>query len=108
MNSVPYTGTLSSDQDPWQPADMVLVAVGENDGAHVLAVLEQVAEIGDDDVDAEQFGFGEHQPGVDDDDVVAPANGHAIHAEFAEPAERNNLELTDGHLQVSMLAQGKR
>ena len=32
----------------------------------------------------EQLGFGEHESGVDDDNVIAPANRHAIHAEFAE------------------------
>ena len=58
----------------------------------------QIGDVGDDDVDAEQFGFGEHEPGVDDDNVVAPANGHAVHAEFAEPTERYDLEFSDGHL----------
>ncbi len=70
---------------------MVFVAVGQHHGADVLAILDEVAEIGYDDVYAEQFGLGKHQSGVDDDDVVTPANGHAIHAEFAKPAEGNNL-----------------
>ncbi len=48
---------------------------------------------------------GNMSPGVDDDDVVAPANRHAIHAEFAESTERYNLEFSYGHLQLSMLAQ---
>ncbi len=81
-------------QHPRQRADVVFVAVRQHDGAHVLAVLEQVAEIRNDDVDAEQLGFGKHQSGIDDDDVVTPANGHAIHAEFAESAEGYNLEFS--------------
>jgi hypothetical protein len=55
------------------------------------AILDQVGKIGDYDIDAEQLGFGEHKPGVDNDDVVAPANGHAVHAELAESTQRYNL-----------------
>jgi hypothetical protein len=73
--------------------------------ANPLAVLDQVGDVGDDNVHAEQFGLGKHEAGVDDDDVVAPANGHAVHAEFAEPAEGNNLQLSYWHLQSLMLAQ---
>ena len=75
---------------------MVFVAVGEHDAAHVLAVLDEIGDVGDDDIDAEQFGFGEHEAGVDDDNVVAPANGHAVHAEFAEAAEGNDLQFSGG------------
>ena len=79
-------GDVQLRQQPGQRADVVFVAVRQHHGAHMLAVLEQIAEIRDHDVHAQQFGFGEHQPGVDDDDVVTPANGHAVHAEFAESA----------------------
>jgi hypothetical protein len=69
------------------------------------AILDQVGNIGDNDVHAQQLGFRKHESGVNDDDVVAPANGHAIHAEFAEPTEGYNLEFSYWHLQPSMLAQ---
>ena len=55
------------------------------------AILKQVGDVGNDDVDAQQLGFREHEAGVDDDDVVTPANGHAVHAEFAETAQGNYL-----------------
>ena len=42
--------------------------------------------------DAEEFGLGEHEAGVNDDDVVAEAEGEAVHAEFAQTAERNDLQ----------------
>ena len=100
-------GNVQLRQQPGQRADVVFVAVGQHHRAHVLAVLDQVAEVGNDDVHAEQLGFGEHESGVDDDDVIGPANGHAIHAEFAESAERYNLEFSYRHLQLSMLAQGR-
>ena len=76
---------------------MVFVAVREDEGAHLLAVLDQIGDIGDDDVDAEQFVFGEHQPGIDDDDVIAPADGHAVHSELAESAQRHYLKFSCRH-----------
>ena len=63
---------------------MIFVAVGENDSAHTLAVFGEIGNVRDHDVDAQQFGLGEHEARVDHDNVVAPADGHAVHAEFAE------------------------
>jgi hypothetical protein len=60
--------------------------MGEDDGADVLLVLDEVGDVGDDDVDAEELGLGEHEAGVDDDDVVFIAEGEAVHAELAESA----------------------
>ena len=70
---------------------MIFVTVCEHDSAYVLAVLREVRNVGNDNVDAEQLGLGEHQSSIDDDDVVGPANGHAIHAEFAESTQRDYL-----------------
>src|ERR1035438_1220174 len=69
------------------------------------AILDQVRDIGDHNVHAQQLGFRKHESGIDDDDVVTPANRHAIHAEFAEPSEWYNLKFSCWHLQFSMLAQ---
>src|SRR5690349_7270556 len=93
-------------EQPGQPSDVVFMAVGKDNGAHAFTIFEQVAEVGDDDVDAQQLGFGEHQARVDDDDVVTPANGHTVHSEFAESAERYDLKFSGWHVQSSMLAQG--
>ena len=71
-------------EDPRQAADVVLVAVRQDDGANLVAVLGEVGDVGNDDVDAQQLFFGKHQAGVDDDDVILPAEGHAVHAELAQ------------------------
>ena len=84
-------GNLELAQNPWQAADVVLVAVGKDDGADVLLVLNEVGDVGYDDVDAEQLRFREHEPGVDDDYVVFPADREAVHAEFAEAAEGDDF-----------------
>ena len=96
-------GNLELAEDPGQAADVVLVAVGENDGADVLLVLDEVGDVGHDDVDAQQLRFREHEAGVDDDDVVFPAEGEAVHSEFAESAEGDDFQFFCLHLSGSML-----
>ncbi len=71
---------------------MVFVAVSEDDGTDVSAILLEIGDVGNDEVDAEKLRFGEHHAGVDDEDVVAESQGHHVHAEFAETAERDGGE----------------
>ncbi len=77
---------LQFTQNPWQATDMILVAVGQDDGADMLAVFDQVGDIGDDNIHPQQFGLGKHETGIDDDDVVCPAKRQAVHTEFAQTA----------------------
>ena len=76
-------------KDVGNRADVVLVRVRQHDGAHHVLVLLQVSDVGDDDVHAQQFLLGEHQARVDHDNVVAGAEGHHVHAELAQSAQRN-------------------
>jgi hypothetical protein len=87
-------GNVQFAENPGQGADVVFVAVREHDAAHMLAILEQVRNVGNDDVDAQQLGLGEHQAGIDHDDVIAIADGHAVHTELAHPAQRNNMQFS--------------
>ena len=66
---------------------MIFVAVGEDDRFDLVAILFEVGDVGDDEVDAEEFGLGEHHAGVNNDDGFADANRHHVHAEFAETTE---------------------
>ena len=50
-----------------QPADVVLVAVGEQDAEQAVESLADVAVVGHDQVDAVQLGLGEFDARVDDD-----------------------------------------
>src|ERR1700686_5713156 len=81
-------------ENPGQSADVGFVAVRQGDAAHMFAIFEQVRNVGDDDVDAQQLGFREHKPRVYHDDVVAEADGHAVHTELAHPAQRNNMQFS--------------
>src|SRR5208283_4768894 len=90
-------GDVEFGEDPGERANVVFVAVRENDAADFLPVFGEIRDVGDDDVDAEEFGFGEHESGVDDDDVVTPTNGHAIHTELAQAAQGDNLQFSSWH-----------
>ena len=63
---------------------MVFVAVGEQNAANFIAVFNQVGEGGNDDIHAEQLVLREHHSGIDDNDVIVPADGHAVHSELAQ------------------------
>ena len=58
-------------QDVGQGSDVVFVPVGQYDSADVRAVLLKIGGVGDDQIDAQEFGLWEHHSGVDDEDVVA-------------------------------------
>ena len=92
-------------ENPGQGADVVFVPVGENDAFHPLPVFDQVGNIGNNNVDAQQFGFGKHQAGVDDDDIVTPAHGHAVHSELAQAAEGYDVQFSSWHAVVLIVAQ---
>ena len=74
-------------------ADMVLMAVRQHQPSDLFAVLDEVADIGDDDVHSEQLAAGKHHAGVDDDQVASAAQGEHVHAELAKTAKRNNVQL---------------
>ena len=76
-------------QDVGQRADVVFMAVGQQDGAQVLPVLLEVGDVGNDDVHAEQFGLGEHHARIDQNHVVARAENEHVHAELAQSAQGN-------------------
>ncbi len=84
-------------ENPRQGSNVILVTVRKDDPAHVLAIFEEIRNVGDDDVHAQQLGFREHQSRVNHDDVIAEADGHAVHTELAHPAQRNNMQFSSWH-----------
>jgi hypothetical protein len=93
---------------PGQRPDVIFVAMREKDAANFVPVLGEVGNIGDDNIDAQQFGFGEHEAGVDDNNVICPTNRHAVHSELAESAERYDLQFSGWHEEsITMLAHAR-
>src|SRR6266478_7815733 len=82
-------GNVQIAQNVRQRADVIFVAVSQNDGPYVLAILLQIGDVWNDQIDAQQFGLWKHHTGIDHDDVVAVAKRHHVHAELTETAEGN-------------------
>src|SRR6202022_654682 len=76
---------------------MVFVPMGEGDGSYSVPILGEIRDIRDNDIHAQKFGFREHQSGIDDDDVIAPTHGHAVHSELAQAAQRYHLQFSGWH-----------
>ncbi len=72
-------------------ADVVLVPVRQHQRLDAVA-LQQRPHVRDDQIDAEQVRLGEHDAGVHEDRRVAAGDEHHVHAELAEPAERDQFE----------------
>ena len=79
-------------QDERQPADMVLVAMRDEESPDLLPVLTEVGHVGNDEVDAEHRLVGEHEPAVDNDDVIAVLEHVHVLADLAHAAKRNDAE----------------
>src|ERR1700719_5042417 len=71
-----------------QPADVVLMTVGQEDADDLATGREQVGDVGEDKVDAEHVLLREHEARVDDDDLVLPLQHPHVDAARAEAAER--------------------
>ncbi len=79
-----------------QPADVVFVAVGEQDPKQAVESLGHVAVIAYHQVNAMQLCFGELDPGVDDDHVLAKLDERRIFADLTNAAQR-----TDAYARMS-------
>ena len=75
-----------------QPADVILVGVRDEERPDLLAVLAQVGDVGDDQVDPEHLLVGEHEPAVDHDDVVAVLEHVHVLADFPHSTEGDDPE----------------
>ena len=76
-------------------ANVIFVAVRQDDGAHVLLVLLEERQVRHHQVDAQQFGPGEHHPAIDHYDVFAVTDGGHVHPELAQSAQGDYLQLSD-------------
>ena len=68
---------------------MVLMAVGDQVAEDPVAMLFQVGDIGDQQVDAEHRIVGKANPGVDHDQVLAIGEDHHVVAYLLQAAERD-------------------
>ena len=93
----PVDGQVELADQKWDGSDVIFMPVRQDQGPDLVAVVFEVGEVGNYNVDPEQFGIREHHSGIDDDHVGPIAQGQAVHAELAESPKGNNLELVIGH-----------
>ena len=71
---------------------MVLVAVGDDNAAQLVLVLQDIGVVGQDEVDARLLVIGEHEAGIDHDHVVSVLeHGHVL-ADPVKTTKRDDLE----------------
>ena len=74
-------------------ADVILVSVGKQIRAHALAVVDQVGNVGNHQVDAQHILPGKDGAAVDHDDVVPVLKRRHVLADLADAAQRDNSQL---------------
>ena len=57
-------------------ADVVFVAVRQHERANTPAIGIEHIQVGNDEVDPEQLGFGKHHAGIDEDSGIAAGDQH--------------------------------
>ena len=80
-------------QQERQAAEMVLVAVRDDDRLDVRDAAAQVREVGQDEVDAHHLGRGEAQADVHEDDAVLVLDDRHVLADLAQAAKREDAQL---------------
>jgi hypothetical protein len=75
-----------------QGPDVILVRMRDEERPDVGAALLQVADVGNDEIDAEHLLVGEHQAAVDDDDVVAVLEHVHVLADLAHAPQGDDAK----------------
>ena len=85
-------GCVDVPQHIGEGADVILVAVGEEDAPNLGLILNQVAVVGNDHVDAVHIVVGKAHAAVHHDNVVPVfVDGHVL-ADLVESAQRNDFQ----------------
>ena len=75
---------------------MVLVGVGEHDRVDQVEAALEVAEVGQDQVDARLVGLGEQDAAVDDEQAAVVLEDGHVAADLAEAAEGDGAQAAFG------------
>ena len=78
-------------------ADMVFMAVGEDERLDLFPSTFDERHVGNDQIDAELVGVREHDAGVDEDRRLPPRHRHHVHTELAEASQWDDLERARRH-----------
>ena len=85
-------GGVDAPQEIGDGADVVLVAVGEEDAPNLVLVFDEIGKVGDNHVDAVHVVVREAHAHVHHDDVPAVLVYGEVLADLVETAKRNDLQ----------------
>ena len=72
--------------------DVILVAMGQENGAKPVAVFPKVAEVRDHHVHPQHVFLGEHEAGVHHNQGILALQGHHVQTDFPQPSQGDHLE----------------
>ena len=81
---------------------MIFVTVGYDQSLDLVAVVLDIFEIRQNNVDAEHIVVGEHESAVDDDRLVFIFEHCHVLTDFTESADRDNLKLVPGRSALAL------
>ena len=72
---------------------MVFMAMGDDNGLNLFFIFNQIGEVRNNNINAQQIFFRECQSGIEYDDFIAIfKNGHVL-TDFPKTSQRNNSQL---------------
>src|SRR3972149_5653801 len=88
---------VHGDRDPaeeiGQGACVVPVAVGDDHASNLICPLQDMGQVRDDQVDPQHFIVGEHEAGIDDDQVLSVFQDQHVPADLAQAPEGYYFQL---------------
>lgn len=72
-------------------ADMVFMPVGDNQGPHLILIIQQVGNIGNDQVNTQQALIRKFRPAADSDNIITVLQDIHILANLMDAAQGGNL-----------------
>ena len=77
-------------EDVGDGPDVILMAVGNEEAAQLLLTVDEIGDVGDDQIDAVHIVLGEAQAAVHDEHIVAVFEHGHILPDLIQPAERDD------------------
>jgi hypothetical protein len=93
----PDLGDANVSEQVRQRTDVILVRMREDHRANTVSPFGQIAEVREDQVDAEMLVAREREAGVENDDLVAELEGGHVLANLPDTAKRDDAQGLGSH-----------
>ena len=72
--------------------DMILMAMREHDGLHLVAIFHEICDVWNHEVNAKHVVLREHETSINQKNLVPISHDRHIFADFPQSAQGNNLQ----------------